>query len=221
MDQVEITNFEHDLRNLFAAMQNAVEVIRFDVGLSKDSTDMLAIFDRQLGLSLQLVSRFCGQVDAGSAELASNPKPESPQLDEQNSCDAAAIQQLDVLIVDDTRMAAYMLQRMLEQLGQSVRACSSGALALAAISERRPDLIFSDIRMAEMNGYQLARKIRALPSGNGIRLVALTGSSSIDARKDSIESGFDEHIEKPMTIVTLKTLLMLPPTSIPSGDFEI
>ena len=197
-----VLNFEHDVRNICSAMQSAVDVIRLDKDLSKDSLEMLAILDRQL---LRLTATVTGPSDQtgdrSSSTETMNPEPSAVEH-------LSLSRKLDVLVVDDTRLVSYTLQKILEKLGHSVRTASSGASAIASVHQKLPDIVFSDIGMAEMDGYELAKQIRAMPHGCDIWLVALTGHRTPDIELKSIEAGFDEHFEKPMAYETLVNVMI-------------
>jgi len=195
-------NFEHDLRNICSAMQIAIDMIRLDKELSKDSIEMLAILDRQL---LRLTSTVAGLSDRtgdrSSSTATIGPKPSAPAEHPSLS------PKLDVLVVDDTRIVSYTLQKILEKLGHSVRTASSGVSAIATIRQKLPDIVFSDIGMVEMDGYELAKQIRAMPNDCDIFLIALTGCSTPDSELKSVEAGFDEHFVKPISYETIVNVL--------------
>jgi len=196
-------NFEHDLRNICSAMQSAVDMIRLDRDLSKDSLEMLAILDRQL---LRLTGTFTGLSDQtgdrSSSTATIEPQPSAP-AEHLSLC-----RKLDVLVVDDTRLVSYTLQKILEKLGHSVRTASNGVSAIETIRQKLPDIVFSDIEMVEMDGYELAKQIRAMPKGCDILLIALTGHRTQDSERKSIEAGFDEHFVKPISYETIVNVLI-------------
>lgn len=195
-------DLEHDVRNVAAAIQSAIDVIRSDANLSDDSKDMIAVLDRQLELLVKRVGVFCSQ--PVSSDLVLHHKELDIPLHVGNPPE---LRNLDVLIVDDTRMVTYALQKLLERMGPCVRTASSGAPALESILEQMPDLVFSDIGMKGMDGYELARQIRSVPRGRDVHLVALTGHSSLETKQNAIEAGFDECHEKPIDSATLLTIL--------------
>lgn len=114
----------------------------------------------------------------------------------------------DILVVDDTRASAFMLARLLETLGQKVQVCYDAESALAMVKQRRPDLIFSDIAMPHIDGYEFAQRLRADPALQGITLVALTGYGQESDRRLSKEAGFDHHLVKPISVQSLRSLLL-------------
>jgi CheY-like chemotaxis protein len=111
------------------------------------------------------------------------------------------------LVIDDTRSAAHMLSKLLAKLGQAVTSVSSGAAALTAIPVEKPDIVISDIAMPGMNGYDLAREIRARPEWSRIILVALTGLGQSQDRDRALQAGFDLHMVKPVSLDSLRELI--------------
>ncbi len=103
-----------------------------------------------------------------------------------------------VLVIDDNRDAAETMAMLLELSGYETRAAFEGHSALAMALDFRPELIFVDIGLPGMNGYQIAETLRAHPSTAGSRLVALTGWGTADDRKKSKSAGFDAHLTKPV-----------------------
>ncbi len=112
-----------------------------------------------------------------------------------------------VLVVDDHQDGADSLGLMLELLGATTRVVYDGQSALQAIDEFLPEVVFLDIGMPLMDGYDVARAIRQRPEHSGIQLVALTGWGRDDDRRRSFEAGFDRHLVKPLDPAALKDVL--------------
>lgn len=112
-----------------------------------------------------------------------------------------------VLVVDNNADSAESLARLIELLGNEVRTASDGPSALAAVSAFRPALAFLDIGLPEMNGYELAGRIRALPEGEKVVLIAVTGWGVAEARDRAREAGFHDLVVKPMDLSVLKRIL--------------
>ena len=112
-----------------------------------------------------------------------------------------------VLVVDDTQDVADSLALLLEMLGAQVRIAYSGPQALAACAEFEPELVFLDLSMPQMDGFETARHLRASPSGRATSLIALTGWGEKDTCRRAEEAGFDRHLTKPAAISELKALL--------------
>ncbi len=111
-----------------------------------------------------------------------------------------SLQAVRVLVVDDETDTRELLTFILEQAGAKVTAVSSAAAALAALLETIPDVVLSDIGMAEMNGYSLMRQIRSLrPEQSGhIPAIALTAYAGEYDQKQAIAAGFQQHLAKPV-----------------------
>jgi CheY-like chemotaxis protein/two-component sensor histidine kinase len=112
-----------------------------------------------------------------------------------------------VLIVDDNADAAETLRMALELQGHDARAAYSGEAALEALTRFDADVILLDLGMPHMDGFEVADRIRALPRGRDVLLVALTGWGQIDDRRRTAEAGFDEHLTKPVDNERLAAML--------------
>lgn len=108
-----------------------------------------------------------------------------------------------VLVVDDHIDAADTLKMVLTLKGYDAESAHSGESALAAASEFAPDVVLLDLGMPEMNGLQVAERLR----GTDIALVALTGYGQEEDRKRTEEAGFAHHLVKPVDPDVLLTLL--------------
>lgn len=104
---------------------------------------------------------------------------------------------LRVLIVDDNEDAAVSLAMYLRMAGQEVTVAHTGAEALAGLGRIRPDVVVLDIGMPDMNGYEVAEKIRERKADDAITLIALTGWSQDSDRQRAQSAGFDHHLTKP------------------------
>ncbi|HAT31088.1 MAG TPA: hybrid sensor histidine kinase/response regulator [Janthinobacterium sp.] len=105
--------------------------------------------------------------------------------------------EIEVLIVEDSPTQAERLRRLIQSLHYGARVAANGQLALAAIRERKPDLVLTDIVMPEMNGYDLCRAIKSDPTLRDIPVILVT---SLNDPKDiirGIECGADNFIRKP------------------------
>jgi PAS domain S-box-containing protein len=112
---------------------------------------------------------------------------------------------LRILVVDDNQDAANSLMMLLKTLGHDVRAMYDGPSAIAAAQEQLPEVVLLDIGMPVMNGYDVARALRA--GHTGLVLVAVTGWGHEAARRQAIAAGFDHHVVKPVLESTLIELL--------------
>jgi two-component system, chemotaxis family, CheB/CheR fusion protein len=103
-----------------------------------------------------------------------------------------------VLLIEDNKDAREMLRMMLELAGHVVYEASDGVSGLELLNTERPDVGIIDIGLPRMDGYQVARRIRDLPHGRNMLLLALTGYGSPADVKRSEEHGFDHHLVKPV-----------------------
>src|SRR5262249_1071772 len=107
---------------------------------------------------------------------------------------------LKVLVVDDERDTCETVGTVLARAGAEVRTCLSAREALTAMDDWVPDLLVSDIRMPEEDGYSLIRKVRARETEAGGRMVAvaLTAYGGKEDRKKALSAGFQVHVGKPI-----------------------
>jgi signal transduction histidine kinase len=102
-----------------------------------------------------------------------------------------------VLVVDDNRDFANSLALILRTQGNDVRVAHDGEAALALVDDWRPDIGFLDIGLPKLNGYDLARALRARPATTHMALVAVTGWGQENDRQRAFAAGFDQHLVKP------------------------
>jgi CheY-like chemotaxis protein len=112
-----------------------------------------------------------------------------------------------VLVVDDNVDAAESMSALLEIWGHEAHACHDGATALTAVAELRPDTVLLDIGLPGMDGYEVARRLRALDDNPVRLLAALTGYGQEQDRERSAAAGFDVHLTKPVDPTRLRQLL--------------
>jgi CheY-like chemotaxis protein len=111
-----------------------------------------------------------------------------------------------VLVVDDNRDAADMLAAALTDFGFQTEIASDGPAALDAARRFRPEIVFLDIGLPIMDGYEVAVRLRG-DFGAALKLIALTGYGGASDRERAHEVGFDAHVVKPLDIATLPELL--------------
>lgn len=103
-----------------------------------------------------------------------------------------------VLLVDDSMDAADSLAQLLSLDGHRTHVAYSGGEALEWLATETPGVALLDIGLPEMDGYELARRIRLRPELAGVRLIALTGYSQREDRERAMQAGFDAHLVKPV-----------------------
>jgi CheY-like chemotaxis protein len=103
-----------------------------------------------------------------------------------------------MLLVDDHADALEALERIMRLMGHDVRGALDGESALRVAAEFRPDMVVLDIGLPGMDGYEVARRLRALPGLEDVTLIALTGYGQHDDLERARQAGFDHHLLKPV-----------------------
>jgi PAS domain S-box-containing protein len=116
-----------------------------------------------------------------------------------------------ILLVEDNQDAAETLGELLRIWGHEVRIAYEGTGALDQARAETPDIVLLDIGLPGMDGYEVARALRAQPGLERIRLIALTGYGQDADRHRSSQAGFDHHFVKPVDIQALRLLLATEP----------
>jgi CheY-like chemotaxis protein/anti-sigma regulatory factor (Ser/Thr protein kinase) len=125
----------------------------------------------------------------------------------QDAIDLPPASGLRLLVVDDNRDAADSLALLLRLQGHDVRVAHDGVSALEVLNTYRPALIFLDLGMPGIDGYDVARRIRSTPGLEGVVLAALTGWGQQEDRHRTTAAGFDHHLVKPLEPLVIEHLL--------------
>ena len=112
-----------------------------------------------------------------------------------------------LLVVDDNHDSAVSLQTLLELAGHEVVVAHDGAHALQEAARSAPDAVLLDIGLPDMNGYEIARRLRASAGTRGVQIIAVSGYGRPDDLRRSREAGIDEHLVKPLDWKVLANLL--------------
>jgi PAS domain S-box-containing protein len=172
-----------------------------------------------IGLTLvkQLVEMHGGQVDVASAGVDQGasftlwlPLPDNTAAPTAHTVQKAstATVQCRVLVVDDDAAVADSMTVLLQLEGYEVKAVASGEAALQLARSFQPQLVLLDIGLQGMDGYEVARQLRAQQvAGERVFLVAVTGYGHEAARSRSLDAGFDQHLVKPVCPKSLLELI--------------
>jgi CheY-like chemotaxis protein len=176
-----------------------------------------------IGIGLTLVRRLVelhgGSVEASSAGLGRGSEfvvrlpalaVESPSRQTEaggGRRPASGLAHQRVLVVDDNVDAADSLVMLLRLAGQEVRVAYDGATAVLIAQAFRPQVVFLDLGMPGMDGYDVARQLREDPELKRAVLVAMTGWGQEEDRRRSLQAGFDYHLVKPAELKELEQVL--------------
>jgi chemosensory pili system protein ChpA (sensor histidine kinase/response regulator) len=112
-----------------------------------------------------------------------------------------------VLVVDDSLSVRKVVQHMLARSGVKLTLAVDGADALAKLRESHHDIVFTDLEMPRMNGYELIREMRYVPQFRGVPVVVISSRSAEKHRKQAADLGADAYLAKPFTEDDLQSML--------------
>ena len=199
---------EHDLTHLFEPFYQANRTIdRSHGGLGIGLTLVKSIVEKHNG-AIEVRSE---GLNKGSEFIVRIPRKMQSKSVENGAQNEPPTQvepaMRKVLVVDDNLDAADTLVRLLKHLGHDAVSVYDGASAIEKIEAIQPNIVFMDIGMPEMDGYETARRIRSQSWGRSVMLAALTGWGQDQDRAKSAEAGFDLHLVKPVGFDRLETVL--------------
>jgi PAS domain S-box-containing protein len=173
-----------------------------------------------LGIGLTLVKRLAmlhgGSVEARSGGAGQGSQfvvrlpamaGEPPSLAKSAAPSREAGAQRRILVVDDNRDAAEMLQQLLQILGNEVHLADDGVQALEAVERLRPEVVLLDIGLPVLNGYDVCREIKEKHADAAPLVIAVTGWGQENDRKHAFDVGFDGHLVKPLDLDALLHVL--------------
>jgi PAS domain S-box-containing protein len=225
---------------------NEVVVSVRDTGIGIPSDKLASVFDMftqigsaldrsqgGLGIGLTLVKRLVGLHD-GSVEARSEGAGRGsefvvrlPVTDAALPTRAEAVtppqeppHRRTILVVDDNVDTANSMSELLGIAGHDAVAVNDGVSAIEAAEKHRPEVVLLDIGMPQMNGHEVCQRLRDLPHGKDLVVIAVTGWGQEDERQKWHDAGFDGHLVKPARLETLAALLSAldSPISAPQRD---
>ena len=123
---------------------------------------------------------------------------------------SASDNKLRILLVEDSEILRETLQALVEDLGHSVVTAKDGLGAVAEFSQNEFDVVLIDVGLPDIDGYDVARRLRASLAGKKMRLIAMTGRAQPADKVEALAAGFDTHLAKPFEIEELAALLNQP-----------
>jgi len=175
-----------------------------------------------LGIGLSLVRRLV-ELHGGSVSASSDgsgggstfqirlPRADAaPEHDERGGGTAAASSKQTILLIEDNDDGREMMATMLESFGYPVLQAPDGLEGVRIAGARLPDVALVDIGLPGIDGYEVARRLRADPQTQGIRLIALTGYGLAEDQRRVLDAGFDLHLVKPVELEALLEQLAEP-----------
>jgi len=171
------------------AMQGALGILRVS---TEDAPRRHAqeVLERQVAVLVDLCARISSP--AGVAAAPAIPEADAPHR---------------VLVVDDNTDSAEVLAALLDALGHDAACAFDGTTALRMVESHRPDVVFLDMALPDMSGFDVARRLRADPRHARLRIIGLTGFGSDEHRRRAAEEGLDDYVVKPVHAEALMALL--------------
>ncbi len=171
-----------------------------------------------LGIGLTLAHRLVemheGWLEARSEGLGLGselrvflPLSEQPRAAPRALEDAPEVHGFRVLVIDDNRDLAFGIQLLLSRKGYQVELTGTGAEGIAAAERQRPDVILLDIGLPDMSGFEVAQRLRDMPSLHDVRLIGMSGFGSDEHHRRSQASGMDHFLTKPVTAADLAEVM--------------
>jgi two-component system CheB/CheR fusion protein len=112
-----------------------------------------------------------------------------------------------VLVVDDNIDMVRSMALLIRQMGHDVEYVINGYSALDCAQRFRPDVVFLDLVLPDVDGWELARRMRAMPELKSMRIFAVTGTAANAYRERSLDAGCDDHLLKPLDPQVVEALL--------------
>jgi PAS domain S-box-containing protein len=170
----------------------------------------LTLVDRLVALHGGTVSAQSGGPGKGSeftvripARAQQTPRQPTSRSDED---DAHPIAHRRVMVIDDNLDAANALRYLLENDGHEVKVAVDGSAGLAVARQFKPDFLLLDIGLPNLNGYEIARRMRQDETLRHVTIIAITGYGQSNDRARALAAGFDHHMTKPVEFHTLQKL---------------
>ena len=123
-----------------------------------------------------------------------------------------------VLVVEDDPESLQMMGALLTLWGYEPALAPDGRAGLEKATGERPDVVLLDLGLPGIDGFEVARRLRRLPQGDGMLIVAVTAYRGEEHRRQAVEAGFDKYLMKPVDIETLRLVLEQAPRREAAGE---
>jgi CheY-like chemotaxis protein len=208
----------HGLRNPLAAVQSGIELLQMELGDSLAADEVLNVMQLQVAELVGLVDEL-PQVRR-IAEASMDVREEQPadtttaktgadirRTHTPPTASAAESARRRILIVDDNQDSLDTLNRLLRMRKHEVRTARDGLEAIEIAGEFQPQVILMDVGMPRLDGYEATRRIRKLPGGPDMFVVALTGWGQPSDIEQARQAGCSAHLVKPVDFAELEQLV--------------
>jgi len=118
------------------------------------------------------------------------------------------LQDARVLLVEDNLINQQVASELLQSLGAHVQIAGSGSAALDLLGRQVFDLVLMDIQMPETDGMEITRRMRQMPQGSGIPIIAMTAHAMTGDREKCLAAGMDDYLSKPIVATQLRDCLL-------------
>lgn len=196
----DLRKLVHDLRNVVAPLHNAVQLLRLRGKTDTQLAPITDIIERQVESMVRLLNTLADgerPAQASAAPATQSTRAYPPGQERRR-----------ILIVDDNVALLTSLASVLREAGHGVETAEGGDQALALAASWKPEFVLLDADMPRMNGFEVAKQLRATYPRDAMALVLMSGSTLDDAtRRGAERAGFDHCIDKIHSFNSLDTLL--------------
>lgn len=215
------TVLAHELRNTAAPIRNAVQLIRFRGAADPGLAAIADMIDRQVDEIVRIVNALAdadrlprNAVASAAGKLNQHSSPDVHGISTPDETVAGkpvpAVGQAvkRILIADDSAAVRASLASVLQEMGHEVRSSANGTEALELAQHWSPEVVLLDVNMPQLNGFEVARKLRMKFSADVMTLVMMSGTSLNETTlRAAARAGFDHCIDKVNDVGILRQLL--------------
>ena len=185
---------------MFAQVSRTTDRAQGGLGIGLNIVQRLT---RMHGGSITVASEGLGMGSAFTVTLPISSSGGTIATEPRVGTAGKTVKPMRILIVDDNVDGAFALSMLLKKLDHEVHAMHSGEEALGLVKDFKPDVVFLDIGMPGMDGYEVCRRMRELEGLEKSHIVALTGWGQQEDKDRAKEAGFDQHLVKPINRQTI------------------